>query len=319
MAHITADRVRDTSTSTGTGNFLVSGSAPIGSRNFSSVLTNGDTFYYAIVSQTLNEWEVGLGTWTSTANTFSRTTVYSSSTGSAVNFSGSSTKDVFLTLAADRSVQLNPTGGIPIKGSTSGSVTLAVPATAGSNTLTLPAATGNVITSADSGTVTPTMLSQKLTLGTSVASTSGTSIDFTSIPSWVKRITVMFNAVSLSGTADYLVQVGSGSVSTSGYTSYAAYAGGSSSSGAATSTAGYLVFGGANTSLVTGHVVITLLTGTTYLASHVIGYANGTSYYGYFGGGTSPSLSGALDSVRITTTNGTDTFDAGSINILYEG
>jgi len=71
--------------------------------------------------------------------------------------------------------------------------------------------------------VTPAKMSQKLTSGTAVASTSGTSIDFTGIPSWVKRITVMFNGVSTNGSSDNLVQIGSGSVETTGYSSSAGY------------------------------------------------------------------------------------------------
>ena len=87
MAHITADRVRDTTTTTGTGALTVSGSAPSGYSTFSGVLSTGDTFYYAVQHQAASEWEVGLGTYSS-ANTITRTTVYSSSNaGSAVNFS----------------------------------------------------------------------------------------------------------------------------------------------------------------------------------------------------------------------------------------
>lgn len=113
MAHVTADRVRDTSTTTGSGNFTVSGTAPTGFRTLSAVLTANDTFYYAIQHQTSNEWEVGLGTYSSTANEFARTTVYaSSSSGSAVNFAAG-TKDVFITLAAARTVQLDNNGAIP--------------------------------------------------------------------------------------------------------------------------------------------------------------------------------------------------------------
>jgi hypothetical protein len=112
MAHVSADRVRDTSTSTGTGTFVVSGTAPTAFRTFSAVLSTNDTFYYAIQHQTANEWEIGLGTYSS-ANTITRTTVYASSAGgSAVTFS-SGTKDVFITLAADRSVQLDNNGAIP--------------------------------------------------------------------------------------------------------------------------------------------------------------------------------------------------------------
>ena len=110
MAFKTADRVRDTSTSTGTGNFTVSGTAPIGFRTLSAVLTATDTFYYAIQHQTLAEWEVGLGTYSATANQFARTTVLSSSNaGSSVNFSAGS-KDVFITLAAGKSVQVDGSG-----------------------------------------------------------------------------------------------------------------------------------------------------------------------------------------------------------------
>jgi len=107
MAFITADRVKDTSTTTGTGNITVSGSAPFGYRTFSTVLSVGDTFYYAIQGQSTAEWEIGVGTYAST-NQFVRTTVLASSaSGSAVSFS-SGTKNVFITLAAARTLQLGP-------------------------------------------------------------------------------------------------------------------------------------------------------------------------------------------------------------------
>lgn len=111
MAHVTADRVRDTSTSTSTGNFVVSGTAPSGVRTLSAVLSVNDTFYYAIQLQNGSEWEVGIGTYSS-ANTFARTTVLSSSNaGSAVNFSAG-TKDVFLTLAASKTIQRDAVGNV---------------------------------------------------------------------------------------------------------------------------------------------------------------------------------------------------------------
>lgn len=111
MAHITADRVRDTSTSTGTGNFTVSGTAPTSFRTLSAVLSVSDTFYYVIQGQSSSEWEVGLGTYSS-ANVFARTTVLSSSnSGSAVTFSAG-TKDVFLTLAASKTIQQQADGSI---------------------------------------------------------------------------------------------------------------------------------------------------------------------------------------------------------------
>ncbi len=111
MAHITADRVRDTTTTTGTGALTVSGSAPNGYRTFSGVASTSDTFYYAVQHQAAAEWEVGLGTYSS-SNTITRTTVYSSSnSGSAVDFSAG-TKDIFITLPASRTVQKDNTGNI---------------------------------------------------------------------------------------------------------------------------------------------------------------------------------------------------------------
>ena len=116
MAFITADRVKDTSTTTGTGNITVSGSAPFGYRTFSTVLSVADTFYYAIQGQATAEWEIGVGTYAST-NQFARTTVLASSaSNSAVSFS-SGTKNVFITLAAAKTVQTDPSGTTPVAGS----------------------------------------------------------------------------------------------------------------------------------------------------------------------------------------------------------
>lgn len=130
MAFVTADRIRDTSTTTGTGNITVTGSPPTGYQTFSAVLTVNDTFYYAIQHQTLGEWEVGLGTYSS-SNIFARTTVLSSSNGNAaVNFSAG-TKDVFITLAAKKTIQVDSTGAlvnlsgaIPVSNGGSGATTL---------------------------------------------------------------------------------------------------------------------------------------------------------------------------------------------------
>jgi hypothetical protein len=99
MAQVLADRVSDTSTTVGTGDFTVSGTAPSGYRTFSSVLSVSDTFYYAIQHQTANEFEVGLGTYSGT-NQFTRTTVLSSSNANAAVSFSAGTKGVILTLAA---------------------------------------------------------------------------------------------------------------------------------------------------------------------------------------------------------------------------
>jgi hypothetical protein len=165
-------------------------------------------------------------------------------------------------------------------------------------------------------TVASTGAYGQLVSGTAVASTSGTNIDFTSIPSWVKRITVMFNGVSTNGASNLLIQVGSGSVNTSGYSSAASYA--TTSVNAITSTIGF-VFTSAvfSTSVTNGTVTLCLCNSNTWVSSSVVSLVTSTGVQ--FSSGVSPSLGGALDRVRITTVNGTDTFDAGTINILYEG
>ena len=165
-----------------------------------------------------------------------------------------------------------------------------------------------------SGAVMSTMASSVITSATSQASTSGTSIDFTGIPSWVKRITVMFNGVSTNGTSVIQAQLGSGSVTTTGYNSQSW--GYSTWSGVATSG---LYLNAVTVAIYpfSGTAVLTLFGSNTWVINSNIGFTNVTSY-GWTSTGTSPALSGALDRVRITTVNGTDTFDAGSINILYE-
>jgi hypothetical protein len=194
---------------------------------------------------------------------------------------------------------------VVISGDTSGAVTLSAPAVAGTNTLTLQAATAT---------------SAVNTRGTAVASTSGTSIDFTGLPDWVKRITVMFNGVSTNGSSNILVQLGdSGGVEATSYISVSGYSGGTNSAGATNATTGFVVnVGGAATTTFYGALTLFLQTGTTWIGSHTFGITQGATYFSVHGGG-SKALSDTLDRVRITTVNGTDTFDAGSINILYEG
>jgi hypothetical protein len=152
-----------------------------------------------------------------------------------------------------------------------------------------------------------------ITSGTTVASTSGTSITFSSIPSWVKRITVMLNGVSTSGTSNYQIQIGSGSVTTTGYVGTV-----SQGSTNVNFSAGFLLNNPAVASTnYSGSVVLTLIASNTWIESGLLGN-NAASYPVFLSAGNSASLSGALDRVVITTVNGTDTFDAGSINILYE-
>ena len=202
-----------------------------------------------------------------------------------------------------------------------GTFTLASPDSNTDRTLNLPDAGGTMVLDTATQTLTNKTIQSSiiqggaLTLATAVASTSGTSIDFTSIPSWVKRITVMFSGVSTNGTSSLLVQIGdSGGIET---TAYQSGLGSISTASAATasSTAGYLIGGASAANQAIGHYIFTNITGNTWVGSGVIYLSN--SQVHYVAG--SKTLSDTLDRVRITTVGGVNTFDAGTINIMYEG
>jgi hypothetical protein len=154
--------------------------------------------------------------------------------------------------------------------------------------------------------------------GTAVASTSGTSITFTSIPSWVKRVTIMFQGVSTNGSADPLVRIGSGSVATSGYLSSTSSLGNTVGTNNYTNGFGLYNTGQWGASVIFhGTVVLTLINLSTnsWVASGTLARSDGTNTAVLAG---SIALAGALTVVSATTSNGTDAFDAGTINILYE-
>ena len=184
-----------------------------------------------------------------------------------------------------------------LSGDTSGSITVAAPAVAGSTTQTLVNVTG---------TLAP------IVSGTAVTA-SGTSVDFTSIPSWVRRITVMFSGVSTSGTSNLLVQLGdSGGVETSGYTGACGTRGGETAF-----TSGFILSqSNTATSSMNGLATIALLGSNIWCMNAVNGLVVSSNAPAFSGG--AKTLSDTLTQVRITTVNGTDTFDAGTINILYE-
>ena len=104
MALVVKDRVRETTTTTGTGTVTLGGAAT-GFQSF-SVIGNGNTTFYTIQLANTNEWEVGIGTYTSSGTTLSRDTILESSNGgTAVNFSAG-TKDVFVTYPAEKAIYL---------------------------------------------------------------------------------------------------------------------------------------------------------------------------------------------------------------------
>lgn len=190
------------------------------------------------------------------------------------------------------SLKLNSTGG--------GSVTINVPNTASNLNLTLPASNATL----------------GITQGTAVASTSGTIIDFTGIPSWVKRITVMFNGVSVSGVGNLNLLIGPvGGVESTGYVSTSSSLLGSTISTTNSTTSFLLVGNNAAAANYQGSIILTNLSGNVWVEQGILS-RTGDFGYGYAISG-SKTLAGTLSVVRITG-NGTDTFDAGSINILYE-
>lgn len=181
----------------------------------------------------------------------------------------------------------------------------------------IPATSGSVAASyLVASSITPTYLAQPLTAGTAQASTSGTSIDFTGIPSWVKRITVMLNGVSISGTANIWLQIGAGSIETTGYTTNAGRVSGTSCTTFAPISTAFLVSStSAASDTQNGTLILTTLGSNAWTFTGTCLNPNGPMIH-YLAG--VKTTSGTLDRVRVTTSNGTDTFDAGSINILYE-
>ena len=206
------------------------------------------------------------------------------------------------------------TTGLTPSSATTGAVTIAgtlAVANGGTGVTTSTGSGANVLGTSPSisGAVLTSMASSVLTLGTSQSSTSGTSIDFTGIPSWVKRITVMFNSVSTNGTSSVQIQVGSGSVQTTGYISSA-----QQSNTVASSTTGLVISAfNAAADIRIGAVVLTNISGNIWIMQGNTGQSTSTCACS-----GNVTLSSTLDRVVITTVNGTDAFDAGSINILYE-
>lgn len=164
--------------------------------------------------------------------------------------------------------------------------------------------------------ITPESLAQKLTLGTAQATTSGTAKDFTAIPSWVKRITLTLRGVSASSAADFLVRIGTGGVLvTSGYdTNKTAYTSAPAIVPVARTTSIAEFSTSAAGAAVDGQIVLTLLDSNIWVA---VGQGFRKTDNISFTTAGSVALGGSLDIVSILTSTGT--FDAGSVNILYEG
>jgi hypothetical protein len=144
---------------------------------------------------------------------------------------------------------------------------------------------------------------------------AGTAVDFTGIPSWVKRVTVMFSDVSTTGSSSVIIQLGgSGGIEVTGYDSAA-----DDSVTILTATNGLIAFFVGSTSFYYGSYTISLCSGSSWVGcGNAMRKLTASPANISASGGKTLTLSSPLDRIRVTTVNGTDTFDAGTINILYE-
>jgi hypothetical protein len=165
----------------------------------------------------------------------------------------------------------------------------------------------------DNSSVTPAKLANPMTTGSIVSAVSGTYIDFTDLPSWVRRLTVMFFGVSTNGSNNYIVQLGTATgFETSAYVASTSSLGASSMS-SSTSTTGFVISNGNPSYTLGGSMVLTLMDDDRWVANGMFAFPNGTiSAAGH------KQIADTLTKIRITTLVGTNTFDAGYVNILYE-
>lgn len=151
---------------------------------------------------------------------------------------------------------------------------------------------------------------------TAVTASSVTSINFTGIPSTARRVTVTINQLTTSGTSIILIRLASGgTIATTGYSAGAGQQTGTNSTGVLTSGFPFTTSGSAS-SIYSGQMILTNHNGNNWTASGCS--VSAVSGAIGFSGGVGTGLAGVLDQIRITTVNGTDTLDTGSINILWE-
>jgi len=198
---------------------------------------------------------------------------------------------------------------ISIKPSSTGTGTYTIEAPSGnlSKTLMLPDEDGTLTTAEQ-------VLANKITLGEAKAAT-GVAVDFTGIPSWAKRVTVMFDGVSTNGTSSVCVRIGDTSIHTSGYSSVSTLSSGTSVD-ISSDTSSFVMRWLSASHIMFGVMVIEKMNNTfMYVQNHNIATLDGPRCA--WGAG-SKTLSHALSQIRITTENGTNQFDDGTINISWE-
>jgi hypothetical protein len=174
---------------------------------------------------------------------------------------------------------------------------------------------GQVLTSGGASAAPSWQTASGISIGTAVASTSGTAIDFTGIPSGVKKVTVMLNGVSTSGVSNILFQLGtSGGVESTEY-SAASTRFGITALASANYNNGFGLNLSTSTETYSGSIIISSFGSNTWTAQGVFAFPSGSTYTFITSG--VKTLSSVLDRVRITSAT-PDTFDAGTVNILYE-
>jgi hypothetical protein len=297
-------QLKDQQTGAAGDNFTVGGNLAV---TGTSVHTGATTFTGAVVMSTALPVASG-GTGASTSAN-ARTNLSAAGSGANSDITSITGLTTALTVAQGGTGAATHTSkGVLIGNGTSAITTVS------------PGTSNNVLTS-DGTSWTSATGAYPLTSMTSQASTSGTNIDFTSIPSWVKRVTVMFNGVSTNGSSAPQIQIGdSGGVETTGYLAGGGIGQQSQNWVLTAFTNGFPVAAAngawGDTALFHGSMTITNLTGNVWVANAV--FYNSTATVQIYLTAGSKTLSSTLDRVRITTDNGTDTFDAGTINILYE-
>ena len=314
---------------TATGTRLVSTNATITTGTITTgvipTLTSSTATFGTTTSTaaTITSGTITSGTITNLASTTGTIATLNSTTGTiaTLNSTTGTIGNLSTTLAGDFTIS-SGTGTLGTTGVTAGTYgsASAIPfLTVDAKGRITSATSGTFSSTPADGSITPAKLSQPFTSGTAVVSTSGTAIDWTGIPSWVKRVTVMFNAVSTTGVSPLEIRIGSGSIVSTGYQS-GAFTPNNINTG---STTGFiLTAANYDVAVYAGSITLLLQNPASYIyvSSGVI---SNTESPGSYGAGNSSggvkTLSGVLDRIRITTTGGSDTFDGGSINIMYEG
>jgi hypothetical protein len=205
----------------------------------------------------------------------------------------------------------NATNGAAVSSDNTGILELKTGTGAGTTAISI--ATNQIVT----GTAGNLMLVSKTAI-TTLSATPQTAPAFTDIPSWAKKVTVMFQAIRTSSTGAPLIQLGTGSTptyTTSGYVSTATRLQDSAAVSVGSSTSGFLIQSGNSTNQLNGSLILTNLTGNTWVAQG--NFSNTTTTNFVFVTAGSIALGATLTAVRLFI-DGTQTFNNGSVNILYE-